>query len=178
MNHHIKIALSFATEQQDLVEKVYHYLKAEGINTFFAPSTEGQILLSGENQREIFYNIFGLNSEYVALFVSRNYVVREVPMEEARIAFAKHGANASVIPVYVDGTSLPAELFDPKETNYFRSDNPAEIAAHLASKIRTGKCNVQQNMVAVEGRGGMMNIHGNQAEKIVNIQNFHGELSI
>ena len=136
MNNQYQIALSFATEDQKLVDAVYHYLRVEGINVFFAPSREAQVILGGRNQREVFYDIFGLNAEYVALFVSKNYIAREVPMEEARIAFAKHGDDGSVIPIYIDGTPLPESMLDPKNTNYFRSDNPAEIATHLAARVR------------------------------------------
>ena len=75
MNYQYEIALSFATEEQDLVEKVYRYLKAENVHVFFAPSSEGQIALSGKNQREAFYSIFGLNAQYVALFVSNENVI-------------------------------------------------------------------------------------------------------
>lgn len=136
MNKQFQIALSFASEDQKLADAVYHYLRAEGINAFFAPSREAQVILGGKNQREVFYDIFGLNANYVALFVSKNYIAREVPMEEARIAFAKHGDDGSVIPIYIDGTPLPVNLFDPKSTNYFRSDNPAQIADHLAARVR------------------------------------------
>ena len=60
------VALSFAIEDKELVDKVYHYLKVEGLSIFYAPSQNCQSLLSGENQREIFYRIFGLESNYVA----------------------------------------------------------------------------------------------------------------
>lgn len=48
MDYKYDIALSFATEDQKLVEKVYHYLRAENLNVFFAPSQEGQKVLSGK----------------------------------------------------------------------------------------------------------------------------------
>lgn len=57
MKYQYDIALSFATENQDLVEKVYHYLRAEAITVFFAPSPECHRILNGRNQREAFYEI-------------------------------------------------------------------------------------------------------------------------
>lgn len=77
MNYQYKIALSFASENEKLVEKVYHYLKSKQIKVFFAPSPEGQIFLSGKNQREAFYDVFGNKSEYVALFVSKYYITKQ-----------------------------------------------------------------------------------------------------
>lgn len=166
MAHTYKIALSFATENQDLVEKVYHYLKAEGLSVFFAPVPECQTILSGKNQREIFYEIFGIKAEYVALFVSRDYLKRTVPMEEASIAIAKHSENASVIPIYLDNSELPKDLFDPQKSNYYKSNNPAQIASHLAAKIKSSSAK------------GTMNIKNNHAQKQVFIQKMDGNISL
>lgn len=136
MKYRYDVALSYATENKDIVDKVYHYLRAEKITAFFAPSPEAQVVLSGQNGREIFYRIFGMESEYVVLFVSKYYVAKEVPIEEATIAFNKHNGDGKVIPIYLDGTPLPKDMFDPKSTNYFVSINAVEIASHLANRIK------------------------------------------
>lgn len=176
MSYNFKIALSFATEDQDLVEKVYHYLKAEKIKVFFAPSSEGQILLSGKNQREIFYDIFGLKSEFVALFVSQHYVSKKIPMEEASIAFAKHSNEGSVLPIYIDGTSLPIEMFNPESRNYFESDNPAVIANHLSSKVKQESNLIVSNVS--ENEKNVFNIKENSAEKQIFIQTLNGSIEL
>lgn len=173
MGYKFDIALSFASEDQVLVEKVYAYLKAEDIKPFFAPSPEGQIFLSGKNQREAFYRVFGKDARYVALFVSKNYIEREVPMEEAGIALGKHKDNGSVIPIYIDGTQLPETMLDPKKMNYFESDNPVTIADHLAKKIKTDKRKKKQ-MNAFESGNGVMKISGNTCENGIFIQNYNG----
>ncbi len=177
MERHFKIALSYATEDQDLVEKVYHYLRAEKVDAFFAPSPEGQVYLSGKNQREVFYDIFGLNAEYVALFVSKYYVAKAVPMEEASIAIANHGETGSVIPVYLDGTSLPADLFQPRNTNYFKENNPAKIAKHLAAKIKSAD-GTGQGRPAQKNMKSNMTITGNSAEKQIFIQELNGSIEL
>lgn len=171
MGYQYDIALSFATENEELVNKVYHYLKAENINVFFAPSKEGQVYLSGKNQREAFYNMFGLSAEYVALFVSADYVAKTVPMEEANIALFKHGNDGKVIPIYLDGTQLPEDMFDPDNTNYFKSNNPVIIASHLAEKIHAAK---RVNRTRTESQNGhtVMNVHGNTAGNQIIIQNW------
>ena len=176
MEYKYDIALSFATEEQQLVDKVYHYLKREGMKVFFAPAPECQIDLSAENQREVFYGIFGIESEFVALFISENYIKKEVPIEEASIALAKHRANHTVIPICIDGTKLPEKLLDYKQTNYFREDNAAVIAMHLAEKIKQKKNKENKKEKYVKGKvedtHNVMNIIGNQAEK----QNFIYEM--
>lgn len=173
MNYQYEIALSFATEEQDLVEKVYHYLKAENLSVFFAPAPECQVYISGKNQREVFYDVFGLKSEYVALFVSKNYVAKKVPIEEVGIALAKHNAG-NVIPVYLDGTELPVELFNPEDMNYFKANNPAVIASHLAAKLK-GNDNKEASAPASSNS---MNIKGNMAEKQVFVQTLNGSIEL
>lgn len=158
------IALSFATEEQNLVEKVYHYLRAEGLSVFYAPSPEAQEILSGRNQREVFYEIFALRAKYVALFVSKNYIAKAVPMEEAEISFAKHGDNGTVIPIYLDEAALPDSLFDAKKTNYLRSNQPAVITGHLAAKIKSSEIAGAKEHTRPRNGGNTMNINGNTAE--------------
>lgn len=167
------VAISFAMENEELADTVYHYLKTEGLSVFYAPAPECQSILSGENQREIFYRIFGLESKYVILLVSKFYVEKQVPMEEARIAFSKHGGNASVIPVYLDGTKLPAELLDPKKQNYFLSNNAAQIASHVALKVN--KVEKQEEKKDVFGSGSIMKNEKNRGETQIFIQNYNGE---
>lgn len=178
MDYKYDIALSFATEDQKLVEKVYHYLRAENLNVFFAPSQEGQKVLSGKNQREVFYSIFGLEAEYVALFVSQNYSMRQVPMEEAGIAFAKHGADGHVIPVYLDGTGLPKDMLDPQSTNYFEASDPAVIASHLAAKIAMDRKERKKLSGSHNKTDGIMNINGNTANKQIFIQTMEGSIEL
>lgn len=180
MEYTYDIALSFATEDQKLVEKVYHYLKQEGVSVFFAPAPECQDVLSGENQREIFWSIFGIKSKFVALFVSKDYVVKEVPMEEAAIAFAKRGKDNAVIPVYLDETKLPNDLLNPKQVNYFSSNSAAIIATHLAGKVKNQKEKEHKEKKKEASKydkvQNVMNITGNSANKQVFIQKMKGKI--
>lgn len=173
MNKLFDVAISFAMENQDLAEKVYHYLKAEGLSVFYAPAPECQSTLSGKNQREVFYRIFGLESDYAILLVSKFYVSKKVPMEEAKIAFSKLGSAGKVIPIYLDKTPLPKEMLNPQEFNYFPSNDAVEIAAHVADKIN------KANSVFEETKGpsdvvNKMNNKNNKAETQIFIQNYNG----
>lgn len=167
------VALSFAMEDSDLVESVYYYLRAEGLSVFYAPAPECQSILSGKNQREIFYWIFGMEADYVVLFVSKDYVVKPVPMEEAKIAFSKHAGNGTVVPVYIDGTALPKELLNPQKMNYFASGDAATIAAHVAAKIANERRVVKKRHGS--GSSNVMNVQGNTAQTQIFIQNNNGE---
>lgn len=173
MEKQFDVAISFAMENQELADTVYHYLKAEGLSVFYAPAPECQSILSGENQREIFYRIFGLESRYVILLVSRFYITKQVPMEEARIAFSKHGGDASVIAIYLDEAKLPEELLNAKKQNYFSSHNAAEIASHIASKI--GKSGKYKERKPDSCQGGIMKNKNNKAGTQIFIQNYNGD---
>lgn len=179
MKHQFDIALSFATENQALVEDVYQYLKAEGYRVFFAPSPEGQAFISGKNQRQVFYQIFGWEAEYVALFVTKDYINKKVPLEEARIALTKRAGDGTVIPIYLDGTALPTELFDPKRSNYYFSDNAVSIAAHLAERCRASMPVHPSPEPQAESQNlGGMHISGNVAQKQVFVQNLNGSVNL
>ncbi len=177
MKYKFKIALSYATENEELVRQIYHYLKAEKIDVFFAPTQEGQITLSGENQREIFYEIFGKSAEYVALFVSKDYVRKKVPMEEANIAFTNHKDDGHVIPIYLDETKLPSDMLDPEQTNYFKSNSPIVIAKHLSSKVKNEEVQEEERNNLKEGHN-IMNVNKNMAEKQVFVQKLEGTIRL
>ena len=180
MGYKYDIALSFATENQELVEKVYHYLKQEGLRVFFAPAQECQSVVSAEHHSDVFYNIFGSLSIYAALFVSKDYIKKEVTMEEASIAFAKHCNNGTVVPIYIDGTGLPESLFNPKRTNYFSSNNAAMIAVHLTDKVKASKAKEEREKIKKKKRAGksqnIMNVTGNIGTKQVFIQEMKGNI--
>ena len=78
--------------------KVYHYLEAKSLRVFFAPSPEGQVFISGKNQREVFYQIFGWEAEYAALFATKDYVCKRVPMKEAGTECRRSWIVGSVPP--------------------------------------------------------------------------------
>lgn len=174
MENQFDIALSFATENQTLVDQVYHYLRAEGFSVFFAPSPEGQALISGKNQHEIFYQIFGWKARYVALFVSKDYIVKEVPMEEARISLTKRSGDGSVIPIYLDDAILPPDLLNPKQINYYRSHTAVDVAAHLAAKLKMDSPVSPSSAQHCKG----MNISENWADKQIFIQTMNGTIDL
>lgn len=168
MNYKYNIALSYESQQEKLVEKVYHYLKAEKLSVFFAPSPECQIYLSGRNQREAFYDIFGKKAEYVALFVSSTYLAAVVPMEEAHIAYATHIPD-KIIPIYLEDAELPQELLNPKEINYFKANDPAVIANHIAKRVWEDM-ETDTNTLESDKSKTQFIIEGNIAEKQVFVQ--------
>lgn len=121
----------------------------------------------------MFYLIFGWEAAYAALFVSKDYIRKPVPMEEACIALTERRGTGTAIPIYLDGTSLPSKLFNPKQENYFASDDPVVIASHLAAKCGQSVSSSLAQSGPQEFGG--MNISGNIADKQVFIQQLIGK---
>lgn len=166
MKNEYDIALSFAMANKDLVEKVFHYLQAEGFTVFFAPSQKGQMEFSGKNQDTAFYEIFGIKARYVALFISKDYIKRTATMHEASIAFAKHKEDGSVISIYLDDTELPKEFLDPQKINYFKSNSAPQIAAHLSGRIKKAK----KKKDSCKNKGDIFNVKNNVAQNQIFIK--------
>lgn len=142
MQKKFDVAISYATEQKELADNIYHYLRAQGWKVFFAP--ECQEILAGRNQREVFFQIFTEGAELVVLLVSKEYIAKKVPMEEANIAISHHNDNGHVIPVYMYGAELPDEMWDKDSRNYYKSENPAKIS-EVVNNILNGLKNSQGN---------------------------------
>ena len=123
------IALSYASENYEIVDSVYHYLLGSGFTVFYA--IECQHILVGEHQEEVFYKIFSQAARCAVLFVSQHYISKKVPMKEAKICMANR-RGYQLIPVYLDGTPLPGL---DSSINYFRSDNPEEIVSMITKRI-------------------------------------------
>lgn len=124
----------------------------------------------------MFYQIFGWEAAYAALFVTKDYVHKQIPMEEACIALIERKGTGTAIAIYLDGTSLPNELFDPKQENYFTSDNPVAIASHLSARCKQSGSLPPAHSDS-QALGGM-HIFGNVAERQVFIQKHIGNLDL
>ena len=81
MSRLFDVAISFAMENEELADTIYHYLKAEGLSVFYAPAPECQSILSGENQREIFYRILEYKTSFEVYQVI-NAFIRRFPVCE------------------------------------------------------------------------------------------------
>ena len=97
-------------------------------------------------------------------------------MEEACIALTERRGTDTVIPIYLDGTPLPSKLFDPKQENYFKSDNPVAIASLLATRCKQSA--PSPSAQTEPQMSGGMHISGNIAEKQVFIQKLIGNLDL
>ncbi len=129
-----QVALSFAGEQRGYVEEVYKQLHAWEIKVFYDDSEK--LTLWGKSGFQEFQKIYGEESEYVVLFVSRDYAKNMWSRAEFQTALhtKMKDRKDSILPVRFDDTELPGL---PKDIIYVSAHNktPAEIASMIATKL-------------------------------------------
>lgn len=137
------IAISYASEQETFVSNVCSILKEEGLNVFFAPQSKGEIIAQDMVKR--FYKIYRYECNFVAAFVSPDYLNKNYCMQEANTALLREPLNgfSRLIPVYLYGAKL--QKLNPN-INYIHSDGKnyvsvADDILHILRMSKTEKCN-------------------------------------
>ena len=128
------VALSFAGEDRNYVNKVVQYLSAHDIKIFYdryeLVPTWGKNLF--EHLREVYRN----KARYCVIFISKFYEQKVWPTHELRSAQerALHESKVYILPARFDDTELPGI---PSTTSYIdlREINPEEFAKMIIQKI-------------------------------------------
>src|ERR1700741_2515972 len=120
-----QVALSFAGEQRDYVERVAHALQTRGIALFY--DRFEKLTLWGKDGVEFFHEVFAAESAYVT---------KAWPRHERRSALSRALVEQAeyVLPVRFDDTlvpGLPASVQYEKAQDY----SPEELAALIAQRI-------------------------------------------
>jgi hypothetical protein len=100
------VALSFAGEDRDYVEKVAEGLKAAGVAVFYDGFE--QVGLWGKDLAEHLGEIYGKRSRFVVLFLSRAYAAKAWPNHEKQFALGRQLATGQrrILPVRFDETEI------------------------------------------------------------------------
>ena len=97
------VALSFAGEQRDYVEKVALYLEREGgLRVFYDYNYE--VEMWGNNMLDYFKKVFEKRADYCVMFISKEYTTKTWPNFERQIIQAKS--------LFQEGYLLPARFDD------------------------------------------------------------------
>lgn len=98
------IAFSYASEQEQYVIRVAKLLDEMDIKVFVKPFLEQQFL-ARDLHRET-YKMYGTNCRYIACFISKEYLEKEIPRHEFSIAVnrMKKEKRICIIPVMMDKT--------------------------------------------------------------------------
>jgi hypothetical protein len=102
-----EVALSFAGEDRDYVEKVANYLEEQGVSVFY--DLFEQTDLWGKDLYAHLADLYENRSKYVVIFASRHYAEKNWPKHERKSAQARaFRQNAEyILPARFDNTEIP-----------------------------------------------------------------------
>lgn len=101
------IALSYASEDGDFVEKIAKCLKDAGVKVFFDRFMQAE--LWGENLYTHLDDVYRKRAHYCAIFISKNYVKKLWTSHERESAQARAfmESHTYLLPIRLDDTDLP-----------------------------------------------------------------------
>lgn len=127
------VALSFAGEQREYVEQVAKYLEQYGKNVFYDDFERAD--LWGKNLYDHLYNVYSEESEYIIMFISKEYKNKEWTRHERKASQEKAFIQSEeyILPVRFDDTKIPGlnNTIGHLDANKF---SPEEIAQIFTQK--------------------------------------------
>ena len=137
--HPIDVALSYASEQENYVERVARELIQSGVNTFFAPFEKTE--LWGEDLVPYLERVFRDLATLCVMFISKEYVSKAWPIHERRSALARQLEDQSVyiLPVRFDDAPVPGLS---TTIQYLRAKDYTEgqLAEAIRKKLKKAGC--------------------------------------
>lgn len=129
-----QVALSFAGEQRDYVEKVAKLLEARSIAVFYDEFETVQ--LWGKDAVEAFHDVYSTRAKYVVMFISSDYVAKMWPGHESRSALSRmlKEKGEYILPVRFDDTTVPG-LRDTIIYLEASKYSPEKLSEVIANKI-------------------------------------------
>jgi hypothetical protein len=129
------VALSFAGEDRDYVERVATLLREAGINVFYDKFEKAN--LWGRNLADHLGEIYGKRSRFVVMFISTHYPTKSWPTHERQNAQARAIQENKVVllPARFDDTEIPGL---PSTTGHIdlRQTTPEELVALIKEKLK------------------------------------------
>jgi hypothetical protein len=129
-----EVALSFAGEDRAYVEKVASKLNEMRISVFYDKFEEAN--LWGTNLLDYLSNVYGKQSRFVVMFISKHYASKAWPTVERQSIQARaiRENRIVVLPARFDDTELPGL---PSTVAYIdlREKTPDELAEAIARKL-------------------------------------------
>lgn len=128
------VALSFAGEQRDYVEKVAKILKSKGLDVFYDKFERSQMW--GKNLIEYFQEVYYSKSKFCIMFISSDYLRKMWPVHEKRSAIARdlEQFGEYILPVIFEDIDVPG-LDKYKGRLDAREMKPEEVAKTFLEKL-------------------------------------------
>lgn len=112
------IALSFAGENREVVEKIATILRENGVSIFYDNFEKHK--LWGKRLSQYFQETYGKNTHFVVLFISKEYSAKDWTDFEFTIAHieSKNRKTEFILPVHIDNTQLEGLPHDMAYLDY------------------------------------------------------------
>jgi hypothetical protein len=139
------IAVSFAGEQRDYVDKTVSACKALGLNVFYDRDKNnawwGADFIREQRQ------IYSSKTRFFVPFISSDYLAKPIPMDEfssAMLTAVKQG-DGYILPVLMGNPDIPSDLLHP-HIGYLRAERytPQQLAEELQNKVQGAEASGQQ----------------------------------
>lgn len=130
------VALSFAGEDREYVDRVAEALAAKGVKVFYDNFEEAD--LWGKDLYSHLADVYGSQARFTVMFVSKAYGAKLWTNHERKAAQAKAFTQNSeyILPVRIDDTEIPGML---PTTSYVLASkkSPAQLASLVVKKLTT-----------------------------------------
>lgn len=112
MNYEYDVAISYKSEIEAKAAKINDYLTEEGLNVFFAPARQQEML--SEKIHQMLYGVYKNQSLMKVLLISESYLDGEWTALEKRVSLesTKEDRKRLLIVNYTDQIILPGDLKD------------------------------------------------------------------
>lgn len=128
------MAMSFAGEDRDIVEKVSDYLDLFGVRIFYDNWELHKLI--GENLYTYLADVFEKKASYCIMFISKAYIAKAWPRHERKFAQARDFSSRKpyILPIRLDRSECPGI---PKTIGYIdgKKHKPIEIAILLLKRL-------------------------------------------
>lgn len=145
-NRKYQVALSFAGEEREYVQKVASILKDRGVSVFYDEFEEE--VLWGKNLYDYLREIYSNSADFTVIFVSKNYARKAWTNHERESAQVRalRESREYILPVRIDSTVLPGLS---ETTGHISATNrsPEDIAAIIMKKIEFARYETDEKLV-------------------------------
>jgi hypothetical protein len=139
------LAVSFAGEHRDYVEKMVYACRRLGLQVFYDRDMGNDWW--GKNFIREQRKVYGSQTRFFVPFLSTEYLAKPIPMDEfssAMMTAVKQG-DGYVLPVLIGGVQVPPDLLHP-HIHYLRSEDysPDQLAEQFRLKVQGAQARGQQ----------------------------------
>jgi len=130
------VALSFAGEDREFVERVANAMRSKGVRVFYDRYEEAE--LWGKNLYTHLRDVYERQAHFTVVFISRHYAAKLWTNHERESAQARafEERREYILPARFDDTAVPGL---PSTVGYvdLRAKSPEQLAALVEQKLRT-----------------------------------------